>query len=135
MRDNRFSILLRKSGVWLSAFALWALLLWILSGRPLPEANTINLPGFDKILHFVYFLIGAFLLSIALYIRGLSSWYRNLLVVLITVAVIGALDEWHQSWIPGRSGNDLGDWIADLLGGIAGALISKSLHSLRKTPI
>ena len=65
MRNNRFSILLRKSGVWLSAFALWALLLWILSGRPLPEANTINLPGFDKILHFVYFLIGAFLGSAA----------------------------------------------------------------------
>jgi len=132
MRDSRFPTLLRTSSVWLSAFALWACLLWILSDRPLRGANIIDLPGVDKILHFLYFLIGAVLLSVALYLRGLSSWCRNLFVVLITVAVIGALDEWHQSWVPGRSGNDLGDWIADLLGGVAGALISKSFHSLRK---
>ena len=132
MRDSRFPTLLRTSSVWFAAFAFWACLLWILSDRPLPGANNIDLPGFDKILHFLYFLIGAALLSVALYLRGLSSWCRNLSVVLITVAVIGALDEWHQSWIPGRSGNDLGDWIADLLGGVAGALITKSFHSLRK---
>ena len=127
-----FPSLLRKSRLWLIAFALWALILWILSGRPPPEVSTLDLPGFDKILHFVYFLIGAVLLSIALHLRGSCSWRHNLVVVVIALAMIGAIDEWHQSWIVGRSGNDLGDWVADLLGCFAGALICKPLDTLRK---
>jgi len=127
-----FSSLLRKSRLWLLGFALWVLILWILSGRPLPEVSTFDRPGFDKILHFVYFLIGAVLLSIALHLRGSYSWRHNLVVVVIALAMIGAIDEWHQSWIVGRSGNDLGDWIADLLGCFSGALICKPLHALRK---
>ena len=54
-----------------------------------------------------------------------SPW--SLLVVTISLAAIGALDEWHQSWIPTRSGNDLGDWIADVLGSLTGALACKVL--------
>lgn len=127
-----FSSLLRKSRLWLLGFALWVSILWILSGKPPPEVSTLDLPGFDKILHFVYFLIGAVLLSITLHLRGSYSWIHNLVVVVIALAMIGAIDEWHQSWIPGRSGNDLGDWIADLLGGLSGALICKPLHALRK---
>lgn len=117
----------RKSSVWLSAFVCWTLTLWLLSERPTPEISSLDLPGFDKILHFTYFLLGALLFSIALHLRGSSAWPRNFLIVVITLATIGALDEWHQSWIPSRSGNDLGDWGADLLGALTGALICKAL--------
>ncbi len=104
--------------------------LWFLSGRPVPEAPTVDIPGFDKVLHFTYFLIGAILLSIALHLRRdprRASFPWSLLVVTISLAAIGALDEWHQSWIPTRSGNDLGDWIADVLGSLTGALACKVL--------
>ena len=124
----RFLSPVRNSSVWLSAFVCWALILWILSERPTPETINLDLPGFDKVLHFTYFLVGALLFSIALHLRGSSSWRRNFLVVVITLATIGALDEWHQSWIPSRSGNDLGDWGADLLGALTGALICKALR-------
>lgn len=35
--------------------------------------------------------------------------------------LVGIIDEYHQTFTPGRTGNDLGDWIADILGSIAGA--------------
>ena len=119
-----------RSSVWFTAFAVWLMALWFLSGRPVPEAPTVDIPGFDKVLHFTYFLIGAILLSIALHLRRdprRASFPWSLLVVTISLAAIGALDEWHQSWIPTRSGNDLGDWIADVLGSLTGALACKVL--------
>jgi len=39
-------------------------------------------------------------------------------------AVAGALDEFHQTFTPGRSGNDFFDWLADLSGGLLGAMIA-----------
>lgn len=50
----------------------------------------------------------------------------------VVIALIGALDEYHQSFTPGRSGNDPFDWLADLLGAIAGAFTFKHIHHLLK---
>ena len=124
-----------KSSFWLVAFLGWAITLWILSDGPPPAPPGPGFPGIDKILHFGYFLGGAGLLSAALYLqrrdRGTEvSWGHLLLTVVILLAAIGALDEWHQSWIPGRSGNDLGDWLADVAGALAGSLLFRRLHPL-----
>ena len=123
-----FPSLLRKSRLWLLGFALWVLILWILSGRPPPEVSTLDLPGFDKILHFVYFLIGAILLSIALHLRGSYSWRHNLVVVVIALALIGAIDEWHQSWTEERFGSPI-DVGIDSVGVILGAAFFAWLSS------
>ena len=42
--------------------------------------------------------------------RDLATWS-----VVAGVSVIGALDEWHQRIVPGRSA-DLFDWVADVVG-------------------
>jgi VanZ family protein len=42
---------------------------------------------------------------------------------LVAVALFGALDEWHQQFIPGRS-QDTADWLADTLGGGTGILLA-----------
>ena len=36
-------------------------------------------------------------------------------------AIIGALDEYHQTFTPGRSGNDPWDLLADTVGAAAGS--------------
>jgi VanZ family protein len=36
------------------------------------------------------------------------------------MGVLGALDEYNQQFIPGRSGLSLEDWIADMSGAVAG---------------
>jgi VanZ family protein len=47
----------------------------------------------------------------------------------VLVVLLGAADEIHQQWIPGRS-MELLDWAADVAGGVAGALSSSAAVSL-----
>ncbi len=123
-----------RSSFWFSLFLLWGIILWILSDGPIPTREGLDLPGLDKLLHFGYFFGGAGLLSAALYLlkrtRAALSWQRLVLTVVIVLATVGALDEWHQSWVPQRSGNDPGDWLADVVGALTGGLAFKRFHRL-----
>lgn len=116
---------------------MWFVGLWLVSSLP---GNDVSLPAFphaDKIAHFGYFLGGGFLLAWLL--RSLRPWsaWRVALTVLAIIAVIGAGDELHQLFTPGRSGADHGDWLADVAGGFAGAwiflmfyvLVNRTTHS------
>jgi VanZ like family len=67
-------------------------------------------PPWDKLAHFAYYgAIGA-LLAIALGRR----WFLG---ALLFVALLGALDEWNQFYIPGRQSSFF-DWLADVLGAV-----------------
>ncbi len=127
------------STFWSSIFLLWGIVLWLLSDGPIPTHGGPDLPGLDKILHFGYFFGGAGLLSAALYLsrrnRTGLSWRRLVITVVIVLATVGALDELHQSWIPERSGNDFGDWLADVAGALTGALVFKRFHRLVGRPV
>ncbi|MEE3179232.1 MAG: VanZ family protein [Verrucomicrobiota bacterium] len=127
-----------RSPFWSTLFLLWGIVLWLLSDGPIPMRDGPDFPGFDKILHFGYFFGGAGLLSAALYLHGSNrpglSWRRLVITVVIVLATVGALDEWHQSWIPERSGNDFGDWLADIAGALTGALVFKCSHHLLGQP-
>jgi VanZ family protein len=121
----------RQPLFWLCASITWFITLWLLSSRgsapPGPE-----IPFSDKIAHFGFFFGGGGLLSAYLFCRNPTSpnWK---LIILITVAIlglIGILDEFHQTFTPGRSGNDPFDWIADIFGATAGAFTFKRLHHL-----
>jgi len=122
----------RDSKVWLGALVLWFAALWLLSsGNPTPP-GAIQIPHLDKICHFGYFLGGGGLLAAGLYCRRPEAphWRLIVLLAVIMAAAVGGLDEWHQTRTPGRSGNDPWDWLADVLGGTAGALVFKRCHRL-----
>lgn len=107
---------------------LWFLGLWILSSLPGSDVSLPPVPYADKVAHFGYFLGGGFLLAWNL--RTYLGWRLGVvvLVALAGMALVGAGDELHQLFTPGRSGADLGDWIADLLGGLTGALSFIFIH-------
>jgi VanZ family protein len=65
-------------------------------------------PPFDKAGHFIFYGTMAALLS-----HGVGL--RWLIVPLILVPVIGAADEWHQSFVVGRDAS-FWDWMADEIG-------------------
>jgi len=44
------------------------------------------------------------------------------------VALLGALDEWHQRIVPGRSA-DVFDWVADVVGAWLGVALWHWLHA------
>ena len=62
----------------------------------------------DKVVHFAFFGVMAFLLWVA----GGGRWK---LAVWIAVVLVGAADEMHQAVTPDRSA-ELDDWLADALG-------------------
>lgn len=65
----------------------------------------------DKLAHFGYYGTIAALLAIALGRR----WFLG---ALLFVALLGALDEWNQFYIPGRESSFF-DWLADVLGAVS----------------
>ncbi len=112
-----------RPAAYLCLFAAWAVTLWFLSaGNPGPKHGP-DIPHLDKVVHFLYFFGGGVLLAA----HGGLKWsagksLRLFWVVALVCCVVGRLDEYHQGFTPGRSGNDHGDWLADTLGGAAGAL-------------
>jgi VanZ family protein len=112
--------------VWLPRFAallwvLWLATLWWLSSRSAPVAKLPTFQFGDKVAHFGYFFVGGSLLVIALR-DVIPNWKKRALCVIAASALVGAGDEFHQSFVPNRYGNDPWDWLADVLGGTAAAL-------------
>ena len=116
-------------GSWAAAWLAWLGLLTWLSSQSQP-GPAIAIRHIDKLEHFVYFAAGGLALAGAHALRGrknlaeAASGYRlrrgGVLVLLVGCAV-GWLDEWHQSFVPGRVGLDVGDWLADACGSLTAA--------------
>ncbi len=124
--SSRFSILssrlARKPVLWWFAVFVWAVVLWNLSANAtLPSGPSFPLK--DKVLHCTYFGLGAACFLLALFGKGRTQpgkWHLLLGGFLFT-GIVGALDEFHQTFTPGRSGNDPWDLLADVTGGLLAA--------------
>ena len=107
---------------WGSA-ALWAAVLFLLSELP---GTGVSLPDdTDKLVHGGLYLI----LGLSLAWGKASTGSGVPVVVLLLMGVgYGALDEWHQSFVPGRDVS-VGDWVADSIGVMLGLLLFSSFSS------
>ena len=117
--------------------AAWVALTLTLTSIPDPEFGP-SFPGADKLAHFAFYGVMGFLF--VLWRREVGTGAAAAVVwVAIFAALLGAVDEFHQRWIPGRS-MELLDWAMDFAGGTAGgvcsALAASMLPSLltRKDP-
>jgi VanZ family protein len=76
----------------------------------------LKFPHQDKVMHLgAYFILTFFVLRTFCHLR--LSPPRLLLYSLIFSSLYGASDEWHQSFVVGRS-SDVADWLADTLGAV-----------------
>ena len=106
---------------------LWAGVIILATSMPsglVPQQVT----AFDKAAHFSMYAVLAGLLARHLS-EGTSVW-RAALIAIAIAACFGAIDEWHQQYIPGRS-TELADWYADSLGAAAGTLLFALYSRLR----
>lgn len=125
--------LLRAPRFWFGSFILWAATLYTLSSfsKTLPD-GTPEIPHLDKILHFGFFLGGGLILGTWVLLRKSfqAQGFLRITFPFALLAIVGALDEYHQTFTPGRSGNDPFDWLADVSGAAAGLFIANLIHPL-----
>ena len=98
-----------------------------MSGKKIEEMNAFAIS--DKVAHFGAYAVGAIVLALAFRWNTAWSSRRIVWVTIAAVSIFGVTDEWHQLYTPHRSGADLGDWTADTLGAIAGAVTAAFSHA------
>jgi VanZ family protein len=111
---------LNRPAVPTALFGIWMAILYQVSNSVPKEMPEMLVPQQDKILHFVFFLGGGVVLAASLRLLAKLQGVRLFVAVALVMGVLGALDEYNQQFIPGRSGLSLEDWIADMSGAVAG---------------
>jgi VanZ family protein len=97
----------------------------IFVGSSIPgDAINPRLTIHDKVIHATEYAVFAFLLARAF---GARRWW----LAIVLGALFGVSDEFHQTFTPHRSGNDLGDITADVVGSTIGAVAWMLLHRWR----
>jgi VanZ family protein len=95
----------------------WAALIFLLSSSSLQHAPSLDRPLADKAVHAVFFAVLALLIYRALFRGAAFPWGRAAVLAMVITSIYGALDEYHQSFVPLRS-PELADWVADTIGAL-----------------
>jgi VanZ family protein len=127
MRSRDFPERSGRRTLFFSVFIGWTGLTFLLTSLPeLPSPPDIS--HADKVAHFFFY--GVIGLTCALWRRECGRPVKAAVVTAwVTVLILGAFDEVHQLWIPGRNADVL-DWAADAAGGGIGAFLSVVLPAV-----
>lgn len=118
---------LNRPPVWWLAVFGWAAFLFAYCTFISSPSNGPEIPHIDKLFHFTYYAPGAACAAIALALDRNAFTTRVTVTTILLFTLLGTLDEFYQSFYPHRSGNDLGDLTADVLGAITGTLVAKKI--------
>jgi VanZ family protein len=102
----------------------WVLVTFVLTSIPAPKIP-VPVRHADKVAHLSAYAVMGFLCA-RWRREGGASQKGAALYSLGFVALVGAFDEIHQFWIPGRT-MDVADWVADVAGGAVGIAFSAYL--------
>lgn len=83
--------------------------------------SRVAAPGISNIDKVGHFLVYGLLATLVCRMR--PGW-RGAITGLVAASLFGVTDEWHQSYVPGRSSDPM-DWVADTLG----AALAVSLYA------
>jgi len=110
-----------RERLYLAMLAGWVAFTLTLTSIPNPEFGP-SFPWADKIAHFGFYGVAGFLFVLWRRANGAGT-AAAVIWASIFAALLGAVDEFHQQWIPGRSMEFL-DWAADFAGGTVGGFCS-----------
>ena len=123
---------IRVAGAWFF-FALWVIGITVLSSMPGDRFEPPPFFGADKVVHMGLFALGGAILVGALRLVVGSGAVKTAFGALGIMALVGMADEIHQLWTPGRSGADVGDWTADVIGSAIGIACVSLLYARRSS--
>ena len=110
-----------RERLYLAMLAVWVAFTLVLTSIPNPQFGP-TFPGADKVAHFGCYGSAGFLFVLWRRENGTGAVVAVVWAA-IFAALLGAVDEFHQQWIPGRS-MEFFDWVADFLGGSTGAFVA-----------
>ncbi|MDH7511635.1 MAG: VanZ family protein [Clostridiales bacterium] len=119
---------MRKYAAFLPA-AIYYSLIFFLSSKDYDVP--IDIHPVDKAVHFIEFAILAFLLSLGFFRASALSIRMKIIFSFLVTIGLGALDEFHQYFVPGRE-VELFDLLADALGAAAGVFVFLIFYQKRK---
>lgn len=108
-----------RERLYLAMLTAWVLFTLTLTSIPNPRFGPTFL-GADKVAHFGFYGAAGFLFVLWRMESGKGAGVAVLCAVFFA-ALLGAVDEFHQQWVPGRS-MDFFDWVSDVAGGSTGAV-------------
>ncbi len=103
---------------WLPAI-IWAGFIFFLSSRQFSGLPLF--PGADKIIHVCIYMVLGYFIARALTKGHDVKKYQAIIIATLLAGVYGLSDEFHQSFVPGRSVEIL-DMLSDFLGGLLGSI-------------
>ncbi|HSG18522.1 MAG TPA: VanZ family protein [Anaerolineae bacterium] len=118
--------MIRRGLAWLPALA-WAGVIYFVSAQPKEAFVRFGLSGALLPIagHLITYAVLMVLLVIALRVGGRLPVEQSCVVAFLLVALFGLSDEYHQSFVPGRTAT-MWDWLVDLLGaGLAWLAINR----------
>ncbi|HJU74370.1 MAG TPA: VanZ family protein [Gemmatimonadaceae bacterium] len=121
---RRHLILSGVAKPWLVAALIWTVLVLTANSLSVRDPRRAPFPGADKVTHAGMYGAAAYAWRRAF--RAPSD--RITWLVASGMTALGAADEWHQQWVPGRSPEVL-DWLADASGVVVALLAWRSLHT------
>lgn len=97
-------------------------LIFYISSQSKPPIPSVDWHLIDKLYHVLGYTVLGFLVTHA-FVNASSHIFRHApwIFSFLFVILYAASDEWHQSFVPGRSVSIL-DWTADCIGGFLGVV-------------
>ena len=123
MRNDYYFDMEKRAKVYLLLISsiVWAIIIFVLCTLPPSEIPKFRIPCFDKVAHFGVFFIQSVLFGLLLHFRARKSYLQIIIFSALMAFIYGGLIEILQSNFFNRSG-DLYDLMADIMGGIIGAM-------------
>lgn len=103
---------------WIPSFIIFSISFYLSSQSTIEQMPTFSYA--DKIVHFICF--GGLAFWVAFGCNSSENKKIKILLPTIIVSIYGIIDEFHQSFTPGRDAT-ISDWIADTLGALFGSFV------------
>ena len=102
---------------------VWVAAIFSVSSVPGPTLEKVGFSVQDKLAHaLVYAVLGFLVFRRQRFQLAWSGW-RAALAAVVAAAVVGAVDETYQLFVPGRF-SSRADWAADVVGGTVAGLLA-----------